>query len=308
MLGGSKRTTTQPILNIMPKTEKAPAKRASKEVAVVDYGDDAAAGFENQTTEDRAIPFLVILQSNSPQVEAEESELKPGMLFNSVTEAAINGREGIRFVPAITEHVFVEWVPRGRGGGFVAVHEKTSDIVKTAKAKSTVFGKYSTEYDEHGRARVDGNDVPTGNDIVETFYVYGVILDENDEPDEIALIAFTSTKIKPYKNWSTKLGMFTIPGPDGVKQRPPLFAHKCHLSTVQEKNAKGTFYNFVIKPADGDDLPSSLLRPDNPAFAQAKALRDMVNSGMARVDHAAQTTAAGSGEEGPKPNQDGEVF
>ena len=49
-----------------------------------DYSQYAGQGFEDHTRDDYAVPFLGVLQSNSPQIETLPSA-RPGMLFNTVT-------------------------------------------------------------------------------------------------------------------------------------------------------------------------------------------------------------------------------
>ena len=99
-------------------SKKEVAEKANTSMAAFDYGSHAAEGFENQTQEDLKIPFLSVLQSNSPQCDDENfPDARPGMIFNSVTEELADGKEGVVFVPATTDHVYTEWVPIDDGGG-----------------------------------------------------------------------------------------------------------------------------------------------------------------------------------------------
>lgn len=268
-----------------PAAGKSVAKaQTGGAVAAYDYGDDAGAGFENQTSADVSIPFLAVLQAMSPQCEAEDSPFRPGMLFNTVTEEAFKGSEGVLFVPGVTKHVVVEWKPRDQGGGIVGVHELDSEVYQEALKRSTEFGKVKSL---------------AGNDLIETFYVYGVQVDEDGETVLGPLvIAFTSTKIKKYKAWNSKLNMFAHKK-HGMPAKPPLFAHLTRVTTVKEKNAKGDFSNFSLAPARGD-VASSLLPPTNDAFGSARQVREMVASGVAQADYksAAKTSGGGADDEG----------
>lgn len=252
----------------MKKTTEVIPKTQNTVPAVLDYGADTGVGFENQTRDDITIPFLTVLQALSPQITSMQ-DAKPGMLFNTVTEELFDGKTGIILVPATTRHVYVEWVPREKGGGFFGVHEVNSDVVKQARANSKEFNKLTT---------------PSGNQLTETFYLYAVVLDKNDEPLNPVTLAFTSTKISVYKRWNTKVNMFTIKSPSGAKIRPPLFAHKVRVTAVKEKNNKGEFYNFDLQPANGG-VADSLLPPGHPALEAAKEFRQLVESGAARADY-----------------------
>jgi hypothetical protein len=187
---------------------------------------------------------------------------KPGMLFNTVTEELT---DELLFVPATTQHVYVEWIPRDSGGGFVAVHGMDSPVVKAAKEKATEFGKLTLE---------------NGNDLIETFYVYGVTCNESDSTG-LAVIAFTSSKIKVYKRYNTRLQTFMLVMPDKRKVRPPLYAHLTRITTAKEKNVKGEFHNFVLAPV-GDSLMAGLLKPEDPRFVAAFECKQLVESGIGK--------------------------
>lgn len=269
----------------MAGTSVAKKEAASTDLALMDFGDDIGAGFENQTSADFSIPFLGVLQAMSPQVRDPDDGgiegARAGMILNTATEEVFGGKEGMEFVPALTEHVFVEWVPREKGGGIVARHTADSPVVAKAKAQRGSFGKLQTEQ---------------GNDLVETFYMYGVTAFDG-EPKEMAVIAFTSTKIKSYRAFNNKVGAFQIKRPDGTKFKPPLFSHVVQLTTVKEKNAKGEFYNIKLSPAKGE-VKSSLIGRDDPRYQAAKEFKELIESGKATAAYESQDATGGSAAEG----------
>lgn len=267
----------------MAKTESKTTDVAVKDqnTAMAEYGayaDYAGAGFENQTSDDYSIPFLQILQALSPQLQENDS-LRQGMILNTVTGEVWDGKKGIAFVPATTQHVYVEWKPRDAGGGFVGIHEVNSDLVNHAKAASSEYGKYST---------------PDGNELIETFYVYGIALDDDGNASE-AVLAFSSTKIKKYKGWMTKAKTIQIPLPDGRRIPAPLFAHRYRLKTVSEKNNKGQFFNWDAIAFDGENAQQARLLPDDPLFQSAVNIKSMIEQGKARAAYESQ--APGSADE-----------
>lgn len=256
-------------------------KQAPGAIEVFDYGDDAGEGFSGQSGADIAIPFITVLQKMSPQCDTDGTPLegaKPGMLFNTVTEEMWTAEEGLIFVPAYTQNVFVEWVPRKKGGGFVGIHNISSEVVTKAVAAAEEFGKYTVEE----------------NELQETFYVYGVLLDSNSEPLQMITIAFTSTKIGVYKKWNTKINMFLQ---KGSTQRPPLFAHRVRLTTVRQENSEGVYHNFVLSPLN-DDIRSSLSAPGSVALEAGRKCLEMVKSGAARASYETQQGGGGSSSSG----------
>lgn len=253
------------------KGSNAIAKVNPNEMAVYDYGDDAGVGIDDIGRDEMAIPFIGILQSNNGEIlpvkkgGIEGAEV--GMLINTVTKEVFDGDKGLLFVPSARAHEYVEWVPRSKGGGFVGIHSVGSEVVaeamSRAQAENADFGKFTT---------------PDGNDLVETYYLYGVILDDDGIPTGIGVIAFTSTKIKKYKHLNTRL--------KSIKGRPSLFAIQLRICTVPDSNKKGDFINFDIQFAVDNTGTLSLLDPNSEAYASAKVLRDGIASGEAKADYA----------------------
>lgn len=249
------------------KNEVATTEQETSVAAYEGYSDYEGKGFQNQTREDIAIPFINILQANSPEVDGDSpvDGAKAGLLINSVTQDL---HTEVEFVPAITQHVFVEWIPRDQGGGMVGQHGLNSDVVKKAKGASTEFGKYVSE---------------TGNDLVETFYVFG-ILRKDGVPVGMAVMPFTSTKIKAYRAVMGRLNSFQITLPDKRRITPPMYAHSLKITTLKQSNKHGTFYIPVVQPAVENDVEKSLLPPDDACFLMAAECEKLVDSGKAYAD------------------------
>lgn len=257
------------------KNEVAATKAGAVAIAEgQDYSAYAGQGFESHTRDDYAVPFLGVVQSNSPIVDTVPSA-KAGMLVNTVTQDVYDGKTGIVFIPAHTDHVVVEWKPRNLGGGFVAVHQLNSELVVKAKAEQE-FGKWKT---------VKGDE--KSNDLIETFYVYGIFVNEHGAHEQM-IIAFSSTKIKSYKRWMTKARTVQVALPNGNRINPPLFAHKYKITTVGEKNAKGSFYNFVID-FDESNAEKARLTTNAPLFLAAVAFHDLIKQGNIKAAYETQT-------------------
>lgn len=259
------------------KKTTAVAKTAttSTDLATLDYGQHAGQGWEDVNADDLSIPFINLLQALSPEVNAEEGDVefvegaKAGAFVNTVTREL---HEDVSFVPCHLDHCFVEWVPRKEGGGFVARHEIDSDVVRDAKARSEDGIRLTVP--------VEGQKIP--NDLLNTYYLYCLILDEDGEQATgMAVISFNITKVKPFKQFLTRLR--TIRG--GAKI--PLFAHRARMSSARTKNAAGeSYYIPTFAPAVGSTYQDSLLLPTNEAhadiLAQASEFAEQVRSGAAK--------------------------
>jgi hypothetical protein len=261
------------------------AVAATKTTAVATpnaYGEDAGLGFEGTTAKDLAIPFLGILQTNSPQVEGGDKPVegaKPGMIINTVTGELHDGSKGVPFIPVHYDRAFVEWKPRDAGGGFVASHDPDSELVKAEVAKQP-------------RGKII---LANKNELIETEYCYGLVLDADFETVlGFAVQSITSTKLTPWRKFKSALYM--------LKGRPPLLANRAVLMTEKQKNEKGTFFNAKYVPAKGTWL-TSLIAPDSPLLQEAKEFRQLVITGIAKAafetQNAAGDTGSGNTEDAP---------
>jgi hypothetical protein len=283
-MAGQTNTKAAPAAKHDPETgevhesaDKAAAKTGSTDVATVDadydYGADAGAGFENQTGEDISIPFLTVLQPGSPEVQADpEKPPFPGLIINKTTGQFYPRETGITFVPALTQHVLVEWSPRNEKGestgGFIGLHAIDSDLARRVREEQPL-GTY-----KH---------TANGNDLVETFYVYGLLVDDagNGFP---SVMSFSSTHIKPYKDWMYQARSIVVSRPDGTKiTKLPLFSHGYQITGVKKEGGGNTWYVPVVRFAGGS-AEKARISPRNPLYEQAKAMRDAVGSGRLKAD------------------------
>jgi len=235
--------------------------------AYAGYEEDRGAGFENQTAEDIAVPFIEILQAQSPEVMVEDGP-KAGTFINRTTGEIFSGKEGISFVPCTTDHVVVEWVPRDKGGGIVSVYSLDDPLVVKVRNEQPL-GKYTH---------------PTnGNDLIETFYVYGLFVDTDGQAYP-AVIACSSTRIKPYKDWMFRARSIVIKLPDGRKlTKLPLFSHRYRLTTTPAENAKGKWQALQVR-FDGDNAEAARIAPSDDLYIMAKGLCEDVNAGRKKAD------------------------
>lgn len=247
------------------------AKTEKSEIAVFDYSSVEETGFENQTQDDRSTPYLGVLQQNSPQCrDPEDGGIpggKAGMFYNSATLELYEGRvDGVIVVPAYTEHVYVEYRPRENGGGFVGAHAADSEVVRQARSQSIAFNRLTVN----------------GNDLTEQFNVYAVLTEDGVAVGGI-VVPFTSTKIKAYKKWNTRISTLLITRSDGKRVVPPLFSHLIRIRTVSEENQHGKFFGVRIDPAVDGDIKSSLLAPTDERFFAALTLMRSVSSGQIKA-------------------------
>jgi hypothetical protein len=203
----------------------------------------AGQGLNDLDSSDRSVPFLKVLEKTSPEIESVPGA-RPGMIIDTATQKLY---ESIRFVPAVREHAFVEWVPIETGGGLVGSYTMDSDIAKWAKS-------------QRGKIKLRN-----GNDLVETFYLFGVLLPEvgDDELDpKPVVLSFTSTRIKTYKSIVNRSDSIMLMGAGGRKFKAPWFCHVWRIGTVKKVDGAQSWFLYTAefdsedKGATGARLPA----------------------------------------------------
>jgi hypothetical protein len=219
---------------------------------------DAGNGMETITADDLAIPFLVILQSGSPQCKKSDGAYikgaEEGMIYNTVSNEVADGDTGINVIPVSYQRKFVEWRPREEGGGLVNQYEPGDPILSGIQSH-------------------DGKDfLPSGNNIVQTAYHY-VVAVINDKPVQ-AVITMSSTQLKKSRRWNSMIvsRRETI---NNAVITPPTYGQVYLLKTVPESNDRGTWFGWAIESAG--------LVSDITIYNEAKAFNGSVGSGLVKV-------------------------
>lgn len=212
-------------------------------------------GNEGVKQEDITIPRLGIIQSQSPEIDADDPAkyiegAKVGQIFNTLTREVY---DRIIVVDTFFRKEFAVFVKRTAGGGF--------------------RGSYPTQ--KEAVAAVESSDKPMDLEIIETGLHFCVAVN----PDTKAIIGevvipMTITKLKVSRAWNSMI----------VMQRADRFAGMWALTTKKEKNDKGTFYNFAVSPA-------GWVTPE--IYAYAKVIYEAVSSG--KKDVARDEAPEGSG-------------
>ncbi len=204
-------------------------------VSVEELVGDAGAGLEGTSTEDYAIPFLVIIQQMSPQlVKGDEDYIKgaeAGCIFNTVTKEIYPGsaeQDGTPLVvcPVMYQKKLLEWRPRESGGGLVAIHDPTDPVADKITR------------DDRGR-----QNLPNGN-VINTTAQYYVLLPDYSQ----AMISMTSTQLKASRGWNTKMRNVRL-DPPNEHITPPIFSRLYSIGTHFQKNDLGTWYGWQIEHA-----------------------------------------------------------
>jgi len=247
----------------------------AKETAVsTDLMDDilgmAGEGASFDSSE-MQIPFVRVAQSLSPQLNKKKPEyiegLSAGDAFNTLTGERWEGEKGLVVVPCYQTTKYLEFVPRTAGGGFRGEISANDPVLQ--------------------RTTRDGSKelLPNGNELVKSDQHFCLIVGE-DGMTQPVVVDMKSTQLKVSRRWKTQIAMNKIKHPaTGQIITPPVFATLWHLTTTEESNDKGDFYNWAVQKVglvEGRDL-----------LQEAKAFRDSVMRGEVKAQ--AETHPEGTG-------------
>lgn len=231
----------------------------------LDFFADAGKGLENTDKSSFAIPFIVVLQTNSPACAPKKEGglgLTPGMFMNSVTNEV---QEKLRVIPVAFQRRFIAWAPRSKGGGF-------KGEFNPAEVESTENPlKWSMKEDDKGIPRMT---LPSGDILKDTRSHYVLFIDGQGNGKQ-AIFALSSTQIKKSKKWLSRIQDILIEGPGGRKFNPPSFSHIYEVETVKEENNDGKWYGVTIS--------NPQLIEDAELYAKAREFHDLVLAGKVEV-------------------------
>lgn len=233
------------------------------------FAEFGGQGFENMGRDELAIPFLTILQSNSPQVKRSDGAYidgaVEGMIFNNVTkELHDTAKRPLTVICCAALHSYIEWRVREKGGGFVGEYQVD---------KGQAIIEKCTRDDKSREIMENGNQL---ND-TRTFYVLTV--DDEGVPQP-AVISMTSTQIKKARQWNMQMNLLRLKDANGRPYTPPIFASMWHLATAPESNEKGSWFGWKF------DFGGYLAGRDDPLFIEALNMHKSVRAGAARADMA----------------------
>ena len=167
---------------------------------------------------DISIPYLYILQTNSPQVNEDSEKFiegaKAGMYYLTVLDKIFDGREkGVDVVFCYYNRNLNEWISRDDGGGLVAVYDLDDPIKNTTKP------------DEKGRPIL-----PNGHLLVDTANHY-CLVDVNGVWVQ-CIFPMKSTALKVSRALNSLIKTTYIPNTD---VRAPRYLYKHKATTVKEQ-------------------------------------------------------------------------
>ena len=265
-------------------TDLAEVETRALAVTAADMESDAGGGFEDANKDAYAIPFLLILQKGSPQIDTDHPKFKPvagavvGGILNTVTEEVYGLDKGVRVFPCHYLQQYVEWVPRGAGGGIVNVY----DTAAGAELMRTV-----TRVEEEGKIH---DRLPNGNDLVDTRMHY-VLVQRDDGTVYPAVMSMSITQTKKSKKWMSTMNDAKEKRADGTSYTPPMWSRAYRVKTEVESKGQNTWRGWSI--TTDRDADQKVIHPSAELYHQAKLFRDAIRAGKVKTTDPVEPGADG---------------
>ena len=226
---------------VPPKSTQVPAK-AGTNAAVPDYlRNEAGVGTGLSTdASDNLVPLIYILQPLSPQVMKKNPAYIPDaeagdIWLKNANDPIVKGDEGIIFQPCHFWKSWTEWVPRDKGGGFVATYAD--------EGNAPVNIPDDAEKEEGGFNYIREN----GNKIVANRNYAGFVYGHGPFPLPFVII-LASTGHTFGRQWMTAMNNALIAEGGG---KYPIWAKKWKLTTVHKSNTEGEWFMYEAHPIEG---------------------------------------------------------
>lgn len=210
---------------------------------------DAKVGFEDTTADDYAIPYLSVANALTKALKTSAENHVPGLQQGHIYDDVAGRRyTEVDVVPVHRQRLLVEWDDRQFVGRYPYSPEKMAETTKGDKNEDLL---------------------PNGNTLVDTFYLYALILDD-DGPRPI-VISFAKSSLKVYKRMMARARRLTAQGKNGPFT-PPLYSHSYRLGTVEATSKKGDdYWTWTLR-----DDPKPV---DAAVYRLAKELHEQVSKG-----------------------------
>lgn len=249
----------------MPPRKKVKAgavTEQSKRQLPVQTQKPMGRGFEEADSDAYAIPFLVVLQKNTPQADPDDEQYikgaRAGMFMNTVTQELF---EEASVIPCAYQRRFNRWAPRDTGGGFKgqSLPSAVPDLVKKGLVKQDEDGR-------HFFALPDGSINEKKCDVLTDTRMHFCLQVLEDGRVTPVLLSLSRTQVKKSRNW---MSLMRDRGGD-------MFSSVYTLTTVDEENDKGKWKGIMIAPE----------REVEPEEAKAgETLYSQVMAGKVEVKH-----------------------
>lgn len=264
-------TKTKDIEVAAPGTSNVPAVKEEMDYDMLQA--DGASTALQAGRQDLAIPFLRVLQSNSPQVNRDDPKYVPGaeagMFINTVSNQLWEGREvGVMVAVVAYQRSYTEWKPRGQSG-------QSGGFVKD-------WGSDDTNYKRANPVPAKKNRMatPEGTEMVQSGNYFVFAVNPQTGAYSQMLLSLAGTQLKKSRRWNSLIKTEQMIHPNTQQPfTPPPFFRLYRLTTVHEQNDQGNWKGLKVEPGPTlFDVPNGGL-----IYKEALAFKKSIDQGEVKV-------------------------
>lgn len=251
-------------------------KKESEELVqqsvAIDFAADAGAGMEGVDKDSFSIPFIKLLQANSPEVQDLDGA-KAGMFINSISQELF---KAVRVIPCAYQRRFIRWAPRATGEGFKGEYLPTDIETGGVSGCKQYNGKYMFDVPD-GANPFDDKGKPLYDEAKDTRSHF-VLYESEDGNWYPAMVSLSSTMIKKSKRWMSRIQMVQMKDAKGRSFNPPSFSHIYEITSCDEEKNGDKWKNIEV----------ALVGPvaDADVYVRAREFNQQVSAGQIKVQHA----------------------
>lgn len=203
-------------------------------LSLEEIAKDAELGGK-MSMQDVSIPYVYVLQANSPQVNPESEKYiesaKPGMIYITALEKVFEGKQdGLPFIPCYFEARLNEWIARDAGGGLVNTYMPDDPIINKAKPSDRGIPI-----------------LPNGHLLIQTQYHYMLVWLPTEESWVQCVMPVKSTGLKNARKMNRDIATFKVPG---TTTKAPRFLYRWTMKTVRQQKDTNVWSNFAFTQGD----------------------------------------------------------
>lgn len=281
------KATSQTQNDQLPATTNPSALATQDDLP--DFAADAGQGMEEADSDSYAIPFLVVLQKGSPQVDeasgAAIEGAKSGMIYDNVSGRLFDGKKGVLLVPCHYRRVFLRWGPRGTAGGKFRGELKPEQVAQM-RLQGTIKELENRLYVPNPDGSVSDK---TCDRIADVRNHYVLLVDEETGAWTSALLSLGSTQIKKSKSLMTLIDGVKVPGNPNLVASS--YASVVRMTTLPEQNEKGTWHGVKFERVGWNQRKE--------LYAAGKAFHEAVKRGAVEAKYEETDDVSGGGSNVP---------
>lgn len=220
--------------------------------------------------EEVAIPFLRVVQSNSPHATMGDPKFntlaRPGMFVDTVTDELFDGQKGVIITPLAFQIRYTEWWPRNNPVGKKGlVHDwGTSDERLKVTRRDPETNRDIT---------------PDGTQVVKSGSYYVYLINPETGAFRPMLLVLQGTQLKKSKAFNALISGLQVPSTRGGTFNPASFYMGYRVTTVPEKNDKGQWMGVQI----GYDKPVIQYSYGSAIFMAALEYKKLIEAGAVKT-------------------------